>query len=112
MRAAETARILRKKLDLGKDEVVSMDDLAPGGDAKHLLSDISEKYGTLANLALVGHEPGLSRLISTLISGDPTVPIMLSKGGVCCLSADKLAYGRCATLEWLMTPTQMEHLAG
>ena len=112
LRAADTADILRKKLGLGKDQLVTVEDLAPGGDAKRLMSDISQKYGKLASIALVGHEPGLSRLISTLISGDPTVPITLKKGGVCCLSADRLEYDRCATLEWLMAPTQVQDTAG
>lgn len=112
VRAADTADILRKKLDLGQDQLVTEPDLAPGGNVKRLIQGIGEKHAKLANIALVGHEPGLSRLISTLISGDPTLPITLKKGGVCCLATDKLEYGRCATLEWLMAPAQMENLAG
>lgn len=112
VRAADTADILRKKLHLGKDQLVIEQDLAPGGDAKRLMESLREKHADMANIALVGHEPGLSRLISTLISGDPTVPITLKKGGVCCLATDKLEYGRCATLEWLMAPMQMENIAG
>ncbi len=112
VRAADTAKILRKKLDLGKDQVIVMQDIAPGGDAARLMNEISQKYGNLEGVAIVGHEPALSRLISTLLSGDPTLPIMLKKGGVCCLTVDKLEYGRCATLEWLLAPNQMESMAG
>ena len=112
VRAADTADILRKKLNMRKDQLVTEQDLAPGGDAKRLLESIHEKHAEAVNIALVGHEPGLSRLTSTLISGDPTVPITLKKGGVCCLVTDKLEYGRCATLEWLMAPAQMENIAG
>src|SRR5512140_405744 len=32
LRAADTAKILRKELDLEKDKLVTVDDLAPGGD--------------------------------------------------------------------------------
>lgn len=112
LRAADTARILRKKLELGKDQLAVVQDIAPGGDAARLIAEINDKYAQLGSLAIVGHEPALSRLISTLISGDPTLPITLKKGGVCCLTIDKLQYGRCATLEWLMTPRQMENIAG
>jgi phosphohistidine phosphatase len=112
LRAADTAKILRKKLDLGKDQLAVMQDIAPGGDAARLIRDIGQKYGNLAGVAIVGHEPGLSGLISTLLSGDPSLPITLKKGGVCCLTVDKLTYGRCATLEWLMAPSQLENLAG
>ncbi len=112
VRAADTAAILRKKFKLGKEQLDVMQEIAPGGDAARLVGEISQKYGTLEGVAVVGHEPGLSRLISTLLSGDPTLPIMLKKGGVCCLTVDKLEYGRCATLQWLMAPSQMEYLAG
>ena len=90
--------------------MVTTEDLAPGGDANRLMTDIREKYGTAENVALVGHEPGLSRLISVLLSGDETIPITLKKGGVCCLSVDKLEYGRCATLEWLLAPAQLTEM--
>ncbi len=110
LRAADTAGILHKRLDLTKDQLITVDDLAPGGDAERLMTDIREKYGTLGNIALVGHEPGLSRLISVLLSGDPTLAITLKKGGVCCLSTDKPEYGRCATLEWLLAPAQLTEI--
>ncbi len=112
LRAADTARILRKKLGLGKDQLVTMDNLAPTGDPDQLIKDINEKYGAVQNIALVGHEPGLSRMISVLISGDPTIPITLRKGGVCRLSAEKLEYGRCATLEWMLAPGQLVEITG
>ncbi len=112
LRAADTARILQKKLDLAKDQVVLLDDLSPTGDPDRLIKDIGEKFGAIENIALVGHEPGLSRLISVLLSGDPTLPITMKKGGVCCLSVEKLEYGRCATLEWLLAPTQLAQISG
>lgn len=111
LRAADTARILHKKLELKKDKLVELQELRPGGDAMGLVRVINESYGPVQNIALVGHEPGLSRLISVLISGQPDLPITLKKGGVCYLSVDKLKYGRCATLEWLMAPAQLTSIA-
>ncbi len=107
LRAADTAQMLRKKLNLDKEQLIKADDLAPGGDAIRLMNDIGSKYASYQNIAIVGHEPGLSRLISVLLSGDPSLPITLKKGGVCCLTIEKPTYGRCATLEWLLAPAQL-----
>ena len=107
LRAADTAGILRKKLNLDKERLIQIDDLAPGGDPVRLMSDIKGKYGNSGSIALVGHEPGLSRLISVLLSGDPTLSITLKKGGVCCLTVENPQYARCATLEWLLAPAQL-----
>lgn len=111
LRAADTARILRKELEVDSDDLITLDALTPYGDAAQLVNEISLKYGTVEGLALVGHEPALSRLISMLLSGDPTLPISLKKGGICRLSAQNLTYGRCATLDWLLTPAQLVEMA-
>jgi hypothetical protein len=35
----------------------------------------------------------------------------MKKGGLCKLTAEALKHGRCATLEWLLTPKQMALMA-
>jgi len=110
LRATQTARILRKTLGLGKDKVVLAEDLMPAGEAEHLVNEIKDHFAAAGNIALVGHEPSLSRLISVLVSGDPTLPILLEKGGICRLSIEKLQYGRCAILEWLLAPAQLTRI--
>jgi phosphohistidine phosphatase len=60
---------------------------------------------------LVGHEPSLSELISTLLSGDGRMAVTMRKGGLCKLLVETPRYGPCATLEWLLTPRQMVRLA-
>jgi phosphohistidine phosphatase len=107
LRAVDTARLLQKKLGLDREKLVATQDLTPLGNPDQLIKEIGDRYGAVGSIALVGHEPGLSRLISVLLSGDPTLPITLKKGGVCCLSAEHLEYGRCATLEWLLAPAQL-----
>ncbi|MCL5021093.1 MAG: hypothetical protein M1339_05410, partial [Bacteroidetes bacterium] len=57
-------------------------------------------------ILLVGHEPLLAGLISVLISGRHDVSVRLKKGALCKLSADRLHFGKCATLEWLMGPSE------
>ena len=112
LRAAQTAKILAKKFDLPKDKVISTDNLAPSGYPDHLVDEINANYGEVENLALVGHEPSVGNLISMLVSGDPTNSITLKKGGVCRLSLEHLQYGRCAALDWLLSPSQLVEIGG
>jgi phosphohistidine phosphatase len=109
LRARETADITRKYLHLKKDCLVLNDQLAPLGEPSQLITDIQTKY-MLNCLLLVGHEPDMSNLISLLLSGDRSLSITMKKGGICCLSVDELVAGKCATLEWLMTPAQLVSL--
>ena len=65
------------------------------------------KHGDVENIAIVGHEPYLSGLVSMLIAGDPEISLNLKKGGICCLSVEKLVHARCANLKWLLSPAQL-----
>ena len=107
VRAVGTTKILRKAFDLKKEDVVETEHLSPVGYGDQLINFINEKYADVENLALVGHEPALSNLVSILVSGDPNLSLALKKGGICRLSVDILQYGRCATLEWLFSPSQL-----
>ncbi|HEX2696769.1 MAG TPA: phosphohistidine phosphatase SixA [Anaerolineales bacterium] len=112
VRATQTARILEKRFDLEKKAVVVTDHLAPTGYGDQLVSMISEKYSDMQNIALIGHEPYLSSLVSVLVTGDPTASIVLKKGGICRLSIENIQYGRCAALEWLLSPAQLVEIGG
>jgi phosphohistidine phosphatase len=112
LRATQTARILAKKSGLGRDQILVSESLAPAGRIEDLVKDIGEKCKGVENIALVGHEPYLSRLTSLLLSGDPNLSITLKKGGVCRLSIETLQAGRCATLDWLLTPSQLVGIGG
>ena len=107
LRSTQTAHILAKKFDLKKEQVILTDHLAPTSYADQLVDEINEKYGDLQHIAIIGHEPYLSNLASLLITGDPNVSIVLKKGGICRLSIEKIQYGRCAILEWLLSPSQL-----
>lgn len=84
--------------------------LAPEASAAALVGEIHETYGEALSILLVGHEPYLSNLASMLLTGDEKSVMAFKKGGLCKFSIDELYYGRCATLEWLMTPRQMLNL--
>jgi len=64
----------------------------------------------VVQVLVVGHEPGLSRLISVLTSGQARTSIDLKKGALCKLTAAALEYDRCATLEWLLTSRQLRRV--
>jgi phosphohistidine phosphatase len=103
-RALETAEIVAKglraanRLELDKT-------LEPEGSFRDLIESLKARRGK--SVLLVGHEPFLSRLISFLVSGRPNLSIRMKKGGLCKLTIETLKYGRCAALEWLLTPRQM-----
>jgi phosphohistidine phosphatase len=104
-RAAQTAAIVAAALDAPAP--VERPALAPGGSVAALLREIAlQRHRPGTAVLLVGHEPDLSRLASRLVSGAPGSALRLRKGGFCRLEVpdDRLRYGRCATLEWLVAP--------
>jgi phosphohistidine phosphatase len=109
VRARDTAKILADRFGL-MDKIFFTDNLIPPGNFEALVFEIHEKYD-LANIALVGHEPMLSSLVSWLTTGDTDVRVALKKGGVAYLSSENLYEDGRATLEWLLTPSLMVKLA-
>ncbi|HLH32862.1 MAG TPA: phosphohistidine phosphatase SixA [Terriglobia bacterium] len=104
-RAEQTANIVAGELD---EEVTFSDYLKPGGSALELIGEINDEKPQ--TVLLVGHEPDLSQLVSVLVSGNTDSGIELKKGGLCKLTTNKLVFGRCATLNWLLTPKQLRQL--
>ena len=105
IRAAQTAQIVANELD---EEVTFTDALIPDGNPLDLIAEINDEKPQ--RLLLVGHEPDLSRLASVLITGGSDAVIELKKGGLCKLTSDKLTFGQCATLNWLLTPRLLRSL--
>src|SRR5437667_81427 len=98
----DTAQIVASHLD---EQVTFTDFLIPDGNPLELIRKIND--ARVQRVLLVGHEPDLSGLISILISGGSDAAIELKKGGLCRLTAEKLIFGQCATLNWLLTPKQL-----
>jgi phosphohistidine phosphatase len=105
VRAADTARIVAEQLD---EDVTFTDHLTPDGNPLEVIGEINDAKGQ--RILLVGHEPFLSGLISLLITGGSDASIELKKGGLCKITTDKLIFGQCATLNWLLTPKQLRGL--
>lgn len=103
VRARETAEIMERGLRL-HDRLNFNDHLAPSGDYGRLVSSLNEMRPAPKSLLLVGHEPHLSGLISLLCTGGQGLLLTLKKGGLCRLEVERLRAGRCASLEWLLSP--------
>lgn len=105
-RARQTADVVADALGLeGVLEVSAL--LEPGGDLQELIADLASRTKRIDRTLLVGHEPMLSSLISLLLSGEDDLDITMKKGGLCKLAIRTVSPGRCATLEWLVTPKQL-----
>jgi len=108
-RAKQTVEIVAAALD-AKDKLQFSDHLADHGDSIQLVAELNEHHGTRKSILLVGHEPSMSELISTFLVGNRSLQLVLKKGGLCKLTVETLRYGRCAVLEWLLTPGQLRRL--
>jgi phosphohistidine phosphatase len=111
VRARQTAEIVAGKLKLDNRLKFSRA-LAPGGRPKDLVAELNRQVSSAVQaVLLVGHEPDLSRLISLWTTGGHQLEMDFKKGGLAQLRAESLAAGKCATLEWLLTPKQMKWMA-
>ncbi len=109
-RARETAEIVAEAFNARKHLEFS-DALVPAGRFKDLIELLNRRQPAPKNVLLVGHEPYLSELISLLVSGETGAALVMKKGGLCKLAVETLRPGRCAALEWLLTPKQMALMA-
>ncbi|MCX6080201.1 MAG: phosphohistidine phosphatase SixA [Chloroflexi bacterium] len=106
LRARQTADLVANTLKVQSDCVFVSENLTPLDLGAQLVDEINT-HEQVENLLVVGHEPTLSQLIGILVAGDASLGIQMKKGGLCKLLTGKLTYGRCATLEWLLTPAQL-----
>jgi len=110
VRAEETARIVVEELDAACG-VAFTPHLEVGGDPAALMEEVAARGKEAESILLVGHEPQLGRLISYLLAGNSGLSITMKKGGLCKLDLARLRYARTASLEWLLTPSQLARLA-
>ena len=100
VRAWDTALLLQKEAGWPKPEPLPA--LEPGGDPNDVLAQL--RRGKSSRVALVGHEPDLSRLLAVCIAGEGArVGIEMKKGGVAELRFSVPRVGG-ATLRWLAPP--------
>ncbi|MFN2397240.1 MAG: histidine phosphatase family protein [Gemmatimonadaceae bacterium] len=105
-RAMQTAAILADEYDL---EPVSTDSLRPEARYESLLRWWSSKPGTSV-MAIVGHEPHLSGLVSWLLAGSDSPFIELKKGAACLLEFESTPSVAKGTLLWSLAPAHLRRL--
>jgi phosphohistidine phosphatase len=101
-RARQTASIVASVLDQ-EDRLAVWDELAPGGDPDTICYNASQQ-GNDAAVLIIGHEPALSMLISTIISGEGNGSIVLAKGGLAKIGNYSFKARPSGDLQWLITP--------
>ena len=110
VRAFKTAKIAADVLKNKKLHTNA--DLASDGSPEKLIAHLNKEYPKAKNVLLVGHEPYMTQLMSVLLTGNTDLQIDFKKAGVAKLSIDgALRHGKCASLDWILTPQQVAELA-
>jgi phosphohistidine phosphatase len=100
-RARETAEILVEGLG-GTLEVTA--DLAPGVEPQ-VIAKLLHRHARLDSLVMVGHQPGLGRIASFLLTGsERRCELDFKKGGAACLELEPDSAASSCTLTWLLPP--------
>ena len=107
VRARQTAEILASAA--GWPAAIEEPYLAPGHNTQQLLATVRARRGSA--IALVGHEPDLSRLAAVSFDARTHSCIVLKKGGAACLEFDRAVRPEGAQLLWLATPKLLRALA-
>lgn len=110
-RARETADAVAAALR-PHPRVEALDALWIGGDPRGVASRLRQASREGTAVLLVGHEPDLGRLVSQWLTGGPGLRLVFKKGGLCKLTVTRPSVGRCATLDWLLTPRHLAMIAG
>jgi phosphohistidine phosphatase len=109
VRARETADIVADVLDSPAPNEVEW--LAPGGAPAKLLAWIAGQPAQ-ATVALVGHEPDLSRFAGYVLSGAAETFIEFKKGAAGLIGFEGKPAAGDGRLLWLLAPGQLRRLAG
>jgi phosphohistidine phosphatase len=107
LRAQQTAQIVAKAYD--DLPIATIEDLLPESDPPALMTWLRQ-HATVNVVAIVGHEPNLGHVVTWLMSGVKASRVALKKGGTCLLEfSDSVSAGN-ATLQWLLTPSQLRRI--
>lgn len=104
LRARQTAALLARELDA---PVAACPALVPTRPFEELAEWLSTREEEM--VALVGHEPQLSRFVSWLLTGDARPLLTLKKAQACLLEFDRPRPGQ-ATLLWSLPPKALRAL--
>lgn len=105
-RAVQTAEILAAAYDLKPVVVPTLAPAQSAADVTHWLAGERRHE----NVAIVGHEPGLSRAVSWLLAGSERPFVEIKKGAALLLAFPDAVEAAGATLLWSLTPSQLRGL--
>ena len=107
VRARQTAKILTEVAGWPRAEVVP--ELKPGETAAAVLILLGKDRSK--RVAVVGHEPDLSALLTAcILRNHGALPIEMKKNAVACLSFRGKVRAGSAVLKWLATPRMLRGL--
>jgi len=107
-RAHDTAVIAARALR-AENNLEICKELAPGGSLKNLMTYLG-KYKGLGSVMLVGHEPDLGIIASSLLRCEDSI-IEFKKGSICCIEVPTLPPRSKGTLHWHLQPKHLRALA-
>jgi phosphohistidine phosphatase len=108
VRALQTAEIVAESLRL-KRRLQLTEHLGSGATTEKQIAWLKSLRPAPGSVLLVGHEPNFSELTSRLLTGHERLAINFKKAGFCKVTAERPG-AELATLEWLLTPKQMERM--
>jgi phosphohistidine phosphatase len=109
VRARETAAIVAEAYD-HEDRVEILNALSPGGRPSTVL-DALAAHGDAENIVLVGHQPDMGELASTLLVGSAgLVRLPFKKAGLASIVVGGLPPSGAGMLEFFLTPTQLRKI--
>lgn len=107
LRAQQTAEIVADAY--GDLEVQTVQALSPGTEPSALVDWLREQSSAEV-VAIVGHEPHLSTLVTWFMSGGQNSRVELKKGGAALLEFSSRASAGSGTLQWLLTGSQLRRI--
>ena len=108
VRAQQTAHLVAEPF--GLDKIETLETMQPDSDPDDLVPWLAD-FGDSDTVAVVGHEPHLSTLVTFLMTGQRRSRIELKKGGACMLRFEDTARAGDAQLVWTIPPAQLRALA-
>lgn len=108
VRAQQTARIVADEYRMSDVEVVEA--LRPDRHPRELLAWLA-KQPPDATVAVVGHDPHVSSLVTWCLAGSDGPGVVFKKGGAALLEFDRKPAAGKGRLHWLLTPAQLRDLA-
>lgn len=101
VRAWQTAEILTRRADWTEPIPMPALEFDSSGEIINAVNESARDE----RIALIGHEPTLGELASTLLTGSDTgMEIEVKKGGVICLECGSRVQAGEAMLRWYLTP--------